>query len=272
MAGLRGRAAPRVALFALALGAEPVRAQTPAAPPIQDNSFLIEEAYNQERGVVQHISTFQRTAGSWAYSFTQEWPVHGIRHQLSYSLPFSHQSGFGSGLGDVALNYRLQLVGSGRAALAVAPRISLLLPTGSVPSGRGTGALGVQVFLPASVVISPSLVTHLNAGFTVTPQAHGPAEARATATGLAAGASVIWLATRRMNLLLEGVWSRSEVVTSPGQVDASDSWTLSPGLRWAIDAPGGLQIVPGVAWPIALGHGGSDFLFLYLSFEHPFRH
>ena len=32
------------------------------APPIQDNSFLVEEAYNQERGVVQHINTFQRRA------------------------------------------------------------------------------------------------------------------------------------------------------------------------------------------------------------------
>ena len=33
----------------------------PAPPPIQDNSFLIEEAYNQERGVVQHIGTFQHS-------------------------------------------------------------------------------------------------------------------------------------------------------------------------------------------------------------------
>ena len=33
-------------------------AEEPA--PIQDNSFLIEEAYNQEAGVVQHIQTFSR--------------------------------------------------------------------------------------------------------------------------------------------------------------------------------------------------------------------
>ena len=45
-------------------------------PPIQDNSFLVEEAYNQERNVVQHISTFSRLWNSkdWSYSFTQEWP------------------------------------------------------------------------------------------------------------------------------------------------------------------------------------------------------
>ena len=32
------------------------------AGPIQDNSFLVEEAYNQEDGVVQHISFFERLA------------------------------------------------------------------------------------------------------------------------------------------------------------------------------------------------------------------
>lgn len=31
-----------------------------SSAPIQDNSFLIEEAYNQEFGVVQHINTFTR--------------------------------------------------------------------------------------------------------------------------------------------------------------------------------------------------------------------
>ena len=37
-------------------------AQEPAPPePIQDTSFLIEESYNQDPEVVQHISTFQRS-------------------------------------------------------------------------------------------------------------------------------------------------------------------------------------------------------------------
>src|ERR1700693_4022087 len=63
---------------------------TPAAEPgIQDNSFLVEEAYNQNFGVVQHISSFTRFFDSkdWNYTFTQEWPVPGdARHQLSYTL------------------------------------------------------------------------------------------------------------------------------------------------------------------------------------------
>jgi hypothetical protein len=51
------------------------------APKIEDNSFLVEEAYNQEFGVVQHIQNFQRYWNSkdWIYTFTQEWPVMQVR-------------------------------------------------------------------------------------------------------------------------------------------------------------------------------------------------
>src|SRR5690349_13537375 len=82
---------------------------------IQDNSFLIEEAYNQDYGVVQHINNFTYLAQSksWAYSFTQEWPVDAApKNQLSYTLLAVHAPvvGSGVGFGDVALNYRYQLV------------------------------------------------------------------------------------------------------------------------------------------------------------------
>ncbi|MGA9814443.1 MAG: hypothetical protein WBQ64_16785, partial [Terriglobales bacterium] len=86
--------------------------QDPAStttPGIQDNSFLVEEAYNQNFGVVQHISSFTRFFDSkdWNYSFTQEWPAPGDeRHQLSYTLVALHSGAFpgsGAGFGDVFL-------------------------------------------------------------------------------------------------------------------------------------------------------------------------
>jgi hypothetical protein len=100
-------------------------------PGIQDNSFLVEEAYNQNFGVVQHISSFTRFWDSkdWNYTFTQEWPVPGdARHQLSYTLAAAHAGAFpgsGAGIGDVFLNYRYQLVGSGDTRVAFSPRLSL---------------------------------------------------------------------------------------------------------------------------------------------------
>ena len=42
---------------------------------IQDNSFLIEEAYNQEAGVVQHIGSFRRQGKDRFFAFTQELPL-----------------------------------------------------------------------------------------------------------------------------------------------------------------------------------------------------
>src|SRR4249920_3324386 len=66
-------------------------------PQIQDNSFLVEEAYNQERRVVQHISTFSRMWNSkdWSYSFTQEWPgLRNWRHQFSYTFVGMHAGAF----------------------------------------------------------------------------------------------------------------------------------------------------------------------------------
>lgn len=48
--------------------------RTASDPVIQDNSFLVEEAYNQDAGVVQHITTFQIQRGTSDFdtSFTQE--------------------------------------------------------------------------------------------------------------------------------------------------------------------------------------------------------
>src|SRR6185437_17086500 len=102
MAGLSARGA---AALALSVACGPLAAQESGEPaPIADNSFLIEEAYNQEAGVVQHISTFARPdgGGAWAYAFTQEWPFRGMKRQLSYTIPVLSEAGSGTGIGDVA--------------------------------------------------------------------------------------------------------------------------------------------------------------------------
>ena len=249
-----------------------------AQPGIQDNSFLVEEAYNQNYGVVQHISSFTRFWNSkdWAYIFTQEWPVPGdARHQLSYSLPFWHAGAFqdsGAGIGDVFLHYRYQLVGDGNAKLAFAPRLSLILPTGSVADGRGAGGLGVQTSLPVSVVLSKNLVSHWNAGATVVAHAQDASGDRASATGYNLGQSFIWLTTTRFNVMLETVFANFQFVVARDKTEWSRSLFLSPGIRWAYNFKNGLQIVPGIGVPIGIGPSlGEKGVFFYLSFEHPFR-
>jgi hypothetical protein len=255
--------------IAFAWTGAPAQAQQKARPSppwpeaIEDNSFLIEEAYNQDPQVVQHITTFSYLRGSLRgsaperdVSFTQEWPIGGRAHQLSYTIPYSWASG-GGGLGDILVNYRYQLLGHDAWA-ALAPRVSLI-----VASGAGEGSLpGVQVCLPASKRLDAWLVVHGNAAATLFPSRGGHQ--------YQLGASVIGLVTTRLNLMLE-VLSSLTIERAQGIPDSRSTETiLSPGVRYAIDL-GSLQIVPGVAVPVHWQGGRRQAgILAYLSFEHPF--
>src|SRR4051812_35883797 len=83
---------------------------------IRDNSFFIEEAYNQDAGVVQHIMNvvygYDHSTGHdqnrLDLAFTQEWPLFSQTHQISYTLLYSLEKTGGmtrNGLGDLFLNY-----------------------------------------------------------------------------------------------------------------------------------------------------------------------
>ena len=239
---------------------------------IQDNSFLLEEAYNQEAGVVQHISAFQRSSnGGWGYSFTQEWPLGGILHQLSYTVPLEHADGLGTGLGDLAINYRYQLAGSPEARTVMAPRLTILLPTGREERDRGSGGIGIQGNLPVTLLLSDRLVTHWNLGATVTPSAKNAVANEATTLDLNLGASAIWLVRPALNAVIEALWLSEASVVGMGQSQREETILLNPGLRVAFDI-GRLQIVPGFAYTIGLSPGSAeDGVFFYLSFEHPFQ-
>ncbi len=242
------------------------------ALPIQDNSFLLEEAYNQEPGVIQHISAFNRSVetGAWAYSFTEEWPVLGQTHQASVTLNFADvKVANGRGVGDVLLNYRWQAVGSGETPVAFAPRLTLVLPTGDADRGLGTGAAGLEVNLPLSVALSDRFVSHVNLGGRYLPNADTELGS-ADLASFTVGQSFIWLAHRKLNFMVETVYSSTDIAGA-GASARTESLTVNPGLRAAIDV-GGLQIVPGVAFPIGIGPSrGEHGIFFYLSFEHPFR-
>jgi hypothetical protein len=262
-------------MAALAAGlaaAGPALAQIEISRPIEDNSFLIEEAYNQEAGVVQHISTFSHPeeGDDWEASFTQEWPLFSQRHQLSYTIPVSRVAG-GTGVGDVALNYRYQVSNGAVTPVAFAPRLSVLLPTGSEAEGRGAGGAGVQVNLPVSIAATYQWVLHSNVGATYTPTARNSLGDEAATTGFNLGQSAIWLATPNFNLMLEALWTRNQVVVGNDATAHGTSFFISPGVRGAINLRSGLQIVPGIAVPVGVGpSSGETSIFLYLSLEHPF--
>jgi hypothetical protein len=265
---------PRNLMLAMFLTPALASAQVaPASPPvIQDNSFLMEEAYNQETGIVQHIFTLliHRGTSDFEGAFTQEWPVGSITHQLSYDLPLVRSEGE-SGLGDIRINYRYQLLGSGDTRVAVAPRFSVTLPTGDWKKGRGSGSVGFETMLPVSYVISPVFTTHSNVGANYNPSARNETGARANSFGLTLGQSLILTASNIIQPLVEMVYSGEQSVVAEEKTDWSDDFVISPGVRVAFNFKSGLQIVPGIAVPIGAGPSRGDRgLFFYLSFEHPF--
>jgi hypothetical protein len=245
-----------------------------AAPPIADNSFLIEEAYNQDAGTVQHISAFNRTTtGDWSYGFTDEWAVRGQRHQLSTTIPLARVQGDSTaawGLGDVALNYRYQIAGVDGGRVAAAPRLSIVAPTGSASRGLGAGALSVQAMLPVSIATG-RFVNHLNAGLARIGQPATRSTEPTPRTSYTLGHSLVWLATTRLNFLVETVWTRLDLVDGAGTHSHERQLFVSPGVRWSYNLPHDLQIVPGVGVPLGIGPSRGDrSVFLYLSFEHPY--
>jgi len=234
---------------------------------IEDNSFLIEEAYNQDPGVIQHISAFQYMKDkTWLYTFTDEWPVPGRNHQLSTTIPVLNNDE--TGLGDIALNYRYQAVFKKRFAFS--PRFSLLLPTGNYKKGLGEGVPGYQLSLPFSYLLSRKIVTHYNLGVTFTPNAKKADGSQFDQVIYNYGLSIILLLNKNFNFMFEAVGNTTFIKTKNTGTKTTNSLLINPGFRYAINYKSGLQIVPGIAVPIGLGTSKGELgIFAYLSFEHP---
>ncbi len=247
--GIRSRPGRCSLLAALAFAAAtPLIAGDTMVQAISDNSFLVEEAYNQEKNVVQHISVFTHDlrGSHWTATFTQEWPAGNEKHQLSYTLPVAR--GEGRQFGAVLINYRYQLIGDGDATTAVAPRVSFFFPS-------GTDSNGLQLEIPLSHIISDRLASHSDAGVTFLRNRG--------AVDVNFAQSFVFALSTRAQVVLESVWNRTDKV---------DGFLVCPGVRWAYNKPGGLQIVPGIGIPIGIGpSAGERSILLYLSFEHPFR-
>lgn len=247
------------------------------AEVVQDNSFLIEEAYNQEPGVVQHIlnvvySVDRQRGGDerdWTFVFTQEWPVFSQTHQFSYTLPYTfadHGRSSANGFEDISLNYRLQVLMESETRPAFAPRFTLILPTGDESKGFGNDALGYQTNLPVSKILTDRLTVHGNAGATFFPDANGH-----DLVNYNLGGSVIYAVTPRFNLMLEAVANWDEEENDRGGTERNCAAVISPGFRYAWNHPNDAQTVVGLAAPIGLTSHAPDFsVFIYASFEHFF--
>jgi DtxR family transcriptional regulator, Mn-dependent transcriptional regulator len=278
-----------VAVFVLALmtstgaqapstAAQASAAKKAASEPfaITDNSFFVEEAFNQEPRVFQNIGGALFSQDDWAVTFTQEWPAPSMKHQLSYTVSVLN-SDDETGPGDALLNYRYQLFEEGPGRPAISPRVSVIVPVGDEERGLGQGGWGLQFNLPVSKQVG-DFYLHGNAGLGWLPSVptdHFPSAGFAPAQDVSLvspfiAGSAIYRVRQMFNLMLESVVAWDEDVVAASATDRETAFILSPGARagWNI---GEKQIVVGLAFPFSRQGGETSAgVFGYFSYELPF--
>ena len=220
----------------------PLLASEPS--PIEDANFLPETAWNRDDGVLQYTTFFLRDAA--AMELTQEWAASSPKHQLSYTIPVYNDGE--TGLGDATLNYRYQLVGDTDSKLAVAPRLSLVLPTRSAHFGGR--ASGLQLGVPVSATLTERLATHTNIGGTWFRES-GDKE-------LNLAQSLVFDVTSRIAFSVDAAYTRCP--------DSEHLFVVRPGVQFTFEGPRGLTIAPGIALPLGRDRRGVLFV---LAVEHP---
>jgi hypothetical protein len=263
------KAVKTIAILLLLAGR--ARAQAPAPPPpqdrpepfgITDNSFLLEEAFNQDVGVVQNIFGATRLNHAWQMTLTQEWPIRSVRHQFSYTFGADSLSGHGA-FSDTYLNYRFQAMEEGPGKPAFASRVTAILPTGRTLAGQGLG--GMQVGLALSKR-KGDVYFHWNGGFTWRPRGERPDFVTPGIEG-----SLVYGLRPMLNLMLESAVTLDADDNDRGGIQRTATFTISPGVRggWNL---GDSQIVIGLAMPYVVADERDALgAFGYFSYELPFK-
>lgn len=195
--------------------------------PLEDVNVFAESGRNRSGAALLSTSFFLSGGREYGHELAHEWS--SARHQFGVTLPL-----FGSSRpmpGDATVNYRYQLIGDEDSRIAVAPRLSLVLPTRS--ARIGDAATGVQLNVPVSTRLAAGLELHSNAGATLF-QGDRPSELNLAQSLVAE--------TSRFSFSLEAAYTRCR--------DGGELFVLRPGLQVAIDGPGGLRIVPGISLPL----------------------
>lgn len=256
-------------ILSLSAGAAAQQQQQPLEPAtepfrISDNSFLVEEAFNQEAGIFQNIFNAARSEHAWASTFTQEWPIASQTHQFSYTLAWANGEEFS--FGDVLLNYRYQAMMEGPGKPAFSPRLSLILPTANdLDIGD---SLGLQFNLPFSKQTG-DVYWHWNAGMTWRPSADFGNGSESLESPFFAG-SAIYRLKPMFHAMLESVLAYGDLPSTVG-TGHERLFTLSPGARGGWDL-GEKQLILGVAVPVTWAAGHHETAaFFYVSYELPFK-
>lgn len=243
---------------------------------ITGNTFLIEDAYNQDARVVQHILKFSFTKPSDEnlIFFAQEWPLFSHAHQIGFSFYYAwllRGEDVVVPIRPLSVNYRYQLVDEDQWA-AMAPRISIVLP---LKKDYPYGNIGYQFNVPVSKRVHEKWIAHVNAGVMLQPKVDVNLPEKKNIYSYHAGAGLYWLLHPKFNITLEWLSEfRDDYVWDDdwgGEIKKNYSihW-INPGVRFAFHA-GPVEFVPGFCVPLQVhGKKKPKTAYLSVSMEHPF--
>jgi hypothetical protein len=230
---------------------------------IEDNSFLVEEAFNQSPGVIQYTVINQVNRGIAELNLECEMPLKGEFHQLSVSIPAKvFQSTVG--IEDIMISYRPLLLDRHRWAM-VTPRVSVILPTGKVSRGFGDGSWGIECNVALTKQLSRRLISHVNVGSSSSFKKMQEQLHQNRLHYESAGTSLIFAAAKGLDLM-------AEVTTSNVKLDsnAASTWNFigNPGFRFCLKMNQFL-VVPGMSAPFTLlsGRATVSEVLIYISIE-----
>lgn len=254
---------------------------------IRDNAFLVEEAFNQETGVAQHIFNWiiswdrgsEVSTRDFVANYTMELPIGSQKHQFSFTPQFlsSFEKPDGqpaeqhADVGDTFLNYRYQLLANDDF-LWCAPRFTLILPTADERFGIGTGKVGYQFNLPISKY-GDRFDFHFNLGGTIVPGVSLPSDGGSgDLRACNVGASSFWKPRTNLNFFTETLVVWAEDFNDLGDRQSDSLVFVNPGVRYALCQFDDVEWVVGTSVPIGLTSETPDIgLFAYMSVEHVFR-
>ncbi|MGC3972079.1 MAG: hypothetical protein QM775_33485 [Pirellulales bacterium] len=258
--------------------------------PVRDNGFLIEEAFNQERTDIQHITNlvfqWDRYAGTpsrkWLYAYTIDIPLGSQKHEFSAMFTMAggresrpagriHDAGFG----DTLLNYRYQLLADANAFWCT-PRVSVILPTGDPAYRLGVGELGYEFALPVSRY-GERWDVHWNVAYTYFPQLPSVVlpnliDLENNLEGWTFGTALLYKGWGDVQPFVELMAYANTGYGDPGTAIDFNQVIINPGARFALTRTDDFEWVVGASVPIGLTPITPDVgVFFYMSLEHAFR-
>ncbi len=240
---------------------------------LEDNSFLLEEAYNQKPGEFQFIQGYRSFHSGKEYHFISdgEMALGSEKHQFSYQITRLKEEVDHGSFGDTTLNYRIQSVNE--LDFLMAHRFGLILPSGSVKENSGYGVTGFKYVQASSFLLSDEWDNHWNLLFTHYPEAKVKfSDKRRTLNEYGISSSLVYHWKENLNFLLEGIYEAHEKLNFKNQKKYDYHFILNPGVRTAIDLSWKeTQTAPGISFPVRYQEDQIDHgVVLYLSIEPKF--